>query len=1562
MSKLVSISKTLQLKKGATISEYTIWSKRYKAMARTEKFADVMLGKETRPTTRVESVVASSSTAAVIGNAEEYDRITKANDDGYTHLMLSVLSEKDVDAVYDATTTEYDTGCVKTAWENLAKNYKPKTIVSKTKLIKTFYEIELNKMEYPPDLFMAGMIRIQSDLLNLHSYDVPNIDFTSHILNGIRHEYDSAVSEFRVQNLNGTDVDLQIMTSRMREQFDLYWKRKNKDSKKIADKFSFDKLVDGSSHIHNDKGLSTKMKGKKFKGNCDLCGKQGHKKKDCWELEENKNKRPKGWKSCQNQDEVEKADNANLTQGQEKCPICGKMGHTLERCFYNPFNPKNKLKNTELVDRVQEDAETVSDESAMMVTEKFSNEVNKNELCRIFPDLTEEEIDETVWIADTGASTHMYKGKKGFSTTKKNTGKVEVGDGNTTDAPLIGMWHGTHFCGNNLHNIKFGKTLQVPNLKTNLCSLTQAMNNGCTIHGENDVLTVKKHNKVIKFDRKIKTKNGYVLAGIIKPAESKKGEVLMVIEDNEKANDMEIRRTPILSTKTKCSLQHAHDCFMHAHDGRIRATCSKYGIQASGNCRNCEDCAISKAKKTPVKGNVVMASEPSEDRESFEIGEKFSTDISNANARSTGKNKYWNLTVDYKTNCNFSIFLRAKKHLSNKLLRFIKNEVRAKQNYKGNRFRLDNAGENVQFETDATDGSLGIHFEFTAADTPQQNAIVERQFATLWGMIRASMRKAGMNKNKKLKNKLWSKCANMATDVFNILVDHCDDKCPFEKYFGKMPKWFQVSKLRPFGWICIVTKYNKILAKLDDRGKIGLMVGYCTKNGRGTYRIFMLKSERVVLTKDVRWLGLYYGEWLHMKSGYKVDGIDVNPDPDSSDDEDDVSDGSIVHPESEDDSDDSTAHFNKTNSDDDTSMSMMSIESEDSIYGLEGSSDEGSINDEDNNTRQNSFSNRPSQRAERYASRHNDSPEIPRTNRVIRALRKLETSYNPTMDNATMNMDISLACLKATDEYGFQTSITSGYVEPSSYKQMMKRNEPERTKWLKGCDKELKNMKLKDVWTIISIEDLPSGRRLLKCKWVFKLKRDGTHRSRLVAMGFSQIPGVDFTDSFAPVVSDVTLRILLILKMIFGWDTKVIDVEQAFLYGHLDKEIYMEIPEGLKAPPKSCLQLKKSIYGLVQASRTFWETFSKHLKTKNFKVSRADSCLFIRQTEQGICIFILYVDDALLFGDNKAIDFAVKDIKTAFTISTNGTLKDYLGAKITVDQQNKTTWITQPDLLDKMFVKYGSELSKRNYKTPGTPGFVSSLKSIQDKDVLSTEQMERYRSGVGMLLYLQKLSRPDLSNPVRELSKCLTKATIEHYNEMLRIMRFVQQTKRKGLKLQVKTAMLQSKHILGKDEILWYLSGSCDAAFASDKDKRLSVSGFIVKFLGAPVSWRSRLQRAQTLSSTESEYVAIADVVKELLYLRNILRSLGFVIGLPMIVEVDNIGAIYLTRNASSSVRTRHVDLQFHFVREFYQQGILQVVFVNTTMQQSDIMTKNVNPTTYDRHAATLLGIPKTSN
>ena len=225
----------------------------------------------------------------------------------------------------------------------------------------------------------------------------------------------------------------------------------------------------------------------------------------------------------------------------------------------------------------------------------------------------------------------------------------------------------------------------------------------------------------------------------------------------------------------------------------------------------------------------------------------------------------------------------------------------------------------------------------------------------------------------------------------------------------------------------------------------------------------------------------------------------------------------------------------------------------------EKESEIGSCEDEEINSE---FYNLPTRRAERYVTR-NRSLETPITGKLRRELKRLEASYNPDarVDNlsdlanfANINID---SCL--------YSAVTSGYLEPSNYKEMMKRPKNERHLWLKGMKEEMKKMNTRSVWKKIKRSLVPKNRRLLRCKWVYKLKRNGVYRSRLVAMGFSQIPGIDFTDSFSPVVGDVTVRVVLILALIFGWESLLIDVENAFLYGDLDKEIYMEVPEGMVA-------------------------------------------------------------------------------------------------------------------------------------------------------------------------------------------------------------------------------------------------------------------------------------------------------------------------------------------------------------------------------------------------------------
>ena len=171
-----------------------------------------------------------------------------------------------------------------------------------------------------------------------------------------------------------------------------------------------------------------------------------------------------------------------------------------------------------------------------------------------------------------------------------------------------------------------------------------------------------------------------------------------------------------------------------------------------------------------------------------------------------------------------------------------------------------------------------------------------------------------------------------------------------------------------------------------------------------------------------------------------------------------------------------------------------------------------------------------------------------------------------------------------------------------------------------------------------------------------------------------------------------------------------------------------------------------------------------------------------REDESGICYVIVYVDDCLVIGNDRAVTNTIEQIKSVFSIKEKGNLEDYLGCEICFDDNRTNVWIGQPHLLKKLEDKFGTESQgKRIIKTPGTPRHVNI--KVDEQDRITNTLQERYRSGVGMLLYLVKHSRPDIANPVRELSRTLDGANQAQYKEMLRVIRFVLDTKDYGLRL-----------------------------------------------------------------------------------------------------------------------------------------------------------------------------------
>ena len=567
--------------------------------------------------------------------------------------------------------------------------------------------------------------------------------------------------------------------------------------------------------------------------------------------------------------------------------------------------------------------------------------------------------------------------------------------------------------------------------------------------------------------------------------------------------------------------------------------------------------------------------------------------------------------------------------------------------------------------------------------------------------------------------------------------------------------------------------------------------------------------------------------------------------------------------------------------------------------------------------------------------------------------REMMSPRNESMERAELTMEDWI------QETCFISAVTSGPTEPKTFQEAWHSPiEEERHKWQAAIRKEIRSMINRGVWRKIDKMKIPENRRLIGNKWVFKIKRDGTYRARLVALGYSQIPGVDFTDNFAPVAHDVSFRIALARMMVEKLDSLVMDVETAFLYGDIEEEIFMKSPVGMEeidpgSSPEDCFQLKKGIYGLCQAARQFWKKFVETIKKEpfGFTVSQADPCMLFKENNLGICIIIMYVDDMLVIGKKEQIQEFATMIQKEFSVKIQHNLADYLGCEFHMNKERTKGWLGQPSIIKSLEQKFGEKAMKtRSSLTPGTPRFIARrLENEEDK--VNAQDHETYRSGVGTLLYLTKHSRPDISNPVRELSKTMDAPAPAHLKEMYKLIRFVLETQDHGLKFKLMKSIRK-----------WVLEALSDSDFASDKETRISVFGYVIYFCGIPIAWRSKGMKSVVLSTTEAEYMALSEVVKELKFIVQLLQTMNITVELPITVYVDNVGAIWLSNNRNTGDRTKHIDIRTAFVKEYQEDGKIIIKFVKSEENDADIFMKNTSSIIYQKHQEKLVWDKKEVN
>lgn len=508
--------------------------------------------------------------------------------------------------------------------------------------------------------------------------------------------------------------------------------------------------------------------------------------------------------------------------------------------------------------------------------------------------------------------------------------------------------------------------------------------------------------------------------------------------------------------------------------------------------------------------------------------------------------------------------------------------------------------------------------------------------------------------------------------------------------------------------------------------------------------------------------------------------------------------------------------------------------------------------------------------------------------------------------------------------------------EPESFKEAI--NSPQSNEWKKAMDDEFKSLKENKTWKLMK---LPKGRRAVKSKWTYKLKRgsDGKLRrfkARLVAKGYSQRKGVDFKETYAPVVRYESVRTLLSIAAAKDLEIIQLDVKTAFLHGDLEEEIYLEQPEGYQKPGQEELvcKLNKSIYGLRQASRTWNSKFDGILKSIGFKRSDADHCVYTRKEGDDIIYLAIWVDDGLLCGNNmEKLNEIVAHLQGHIDVSISDA-EFFVGMKITRDRPNRILQLTQEYSINKMLNRF-----KMEDCTPKTvladPYVTLTLDGVDGGEVSKGCNTTDYQEAVGSMMYLMTCTRPDIAYAVGQLAQFCHNPKEVHWTAVQRLLAYLKGTSRLGIQFSP-----------SNDENTKLIAYT-DSDWAGDADARRSTTGIIFIHNGGPIIWASRKQKCVSLSTTEAEYVAMCEGGKDVTWLRQLLGDLGEDQRNPTTLRCDNQGAVKLVHNPEYRRRTKHIDVKYHFIRELQQRGTIQVDHVGTKEQLADLLTKALGGPTF---------------
>jgi transposase InsO family protein len=1226
---------------------------------------------------------------------------------------------------------------------------------------------------------------------------------------------------------------------------------------------------------------------------------------------------------------VTSAPSSSAAAPRPKCTYCSKRGHTADVCYqrvgYPAGHPLARQASAQFAQASGVAPPSLEDNGFFVLSvddndDGIANIATQHHTAAFVaphastrtPDVatihstgirTTSALDAMDWLIDSGATQHYCHHKDWFDTFEPVSGRhIVLGDGRRT--PIVGQ--GTlkvdvptlsGLAGATFHNVAYA-----PGLSVNLLSVSSMDSQGLDVQFKSGRCIVR---------------NG---AGTIIAAAHRVANKLYQLTvsrqrqppRNAPPSGSEAGRALSATVNKKDTARRWHERFAHINTRSIatlfdkemvtgvdcRAVATAIRASAGATPPNCHACALGKSHRLPFPTSTSRARRPLE---------LIHTDLKGPMPASNGGARYLMVIMDDCTRYVWEQPLRTKGEAAQSLLWYIAqaNNLFSHLRYRVQTVRSDNGGEYLSTALRNELADLGITAQYTTPHTPQQNGAAERMMRTLVEAGRTMLHASGLSSS------FWAEAVHTAVYIRNRSVTTAlDGMTPYEAWFGKKPA---VGHLRAFG--CVAYAYIPSHLRRGDslkpKARRCIMLGYSLTSK--SYRLWDPERRKAFPCRDV----VFHEDELWSRKPAEQGGAHESP-------------SSAALPSSP------RTDLGWLNFDDsDVTTDLDWIQRVSRLDNPNPSPSNPAQNpavppseDEDEQDRQ------PLARSATNPAAQPRPQPVPRMVRDL--MDHLPSGPRDAAPSTVKPLGAALVGRKDSKPDG----------DPVTLSDALSRDNADR--WQAAAQSEYDSLQNAGTYDLVQ---LPPGRTAIGCKWVFKTKlgSDGSvvkHKARLVAKGYSQKYGLDYEETYAPVVRYASLRALLALAAHHDWEVHHMDVKSAYLNGNLAEEIYMEQPEGFKVPGKETMvcRLKKGLYGLKQAGRSWHQTIDPVLKGMRLIALGSDHCVYLHRVGSTVVIIALYVDDLFIFGTpTPLINTFKKRLQTAFEMEDLGEAKFALGIEITRDRASRTLTISQRAYINSLIERFGQADSNAQ-ATPVEPNTL--LQKADASHTAQPNEIKLYQSAVGALQYAASGTRPDISFAVSALSKYSSNPDSSHFAALKRLFRYLRGTSHYSITYKG----------MGDKSSQPQLLGYSDSDWANDRDDRRSVTGYAFLLSGGAISWSSKKQHTTAQSSTEAEYMAGAEAVKEAIWWRNFLSELGYNLTAPTILFSDNQSAIALAENPEHHARTKHIDVKYHLMREHIQRGTMTQRHVKGSDNPADVLTKALPR---DKHTtcATSLGI-----